>query len=211
MPGRRWNSHATTELAEGNLPLGQGTTWGKPQETRRADFGNLGHQDVGPEVSDRGINMLDLAIEKGRGFYFTGKLDYSVYEKPPSLWQPLRWTSSHGLHTHLAWPKMMVKRYHKLSSAASTARTGVDGFIMRMKTYGVPFFDGKNRSTPPPLPKTRTVRAVIPSRVVWRAADLPRILSRCFHKHECSLLAGMPNVGIAWRLGSQHLADVIRS
>ena len=60
-------------------------------------------------ISYETVDMLDVALFKGRKWRLTGRLDHSPYVIPSSQWRPLLCSSYHAPAVHLAWPVGMVK------------------------------------------------------------------------------------------------------
>ena len=78
------------------------------------------------------INFLDITLSKGERWRKTSLLDYTIFEKPASLWLPLTVTSMHPRSVHRCWPVAMVRRLQKRCHSKSDADIAELKFVTRL-------------------------------------------------------------------------------
>lgn len=188
----------------------------------RAKFFNVKVESVTVDSCD----VLDITFHKGERWRHCGKLDYRVYTKPTSHWQPLAHSSGHPPATHSAWPRAMIQRYFALSSNSTVARLNSASFISALRHRCGPFADHFHALTTSIRPDGHSVNreralarrssqvydisfpwVIIPYRPQWlkaRIAYLLNLVASRWFRDPAPILCG-------WRLSESHLHIRLRS
>ena len=159
-------------------------------------------------VSESGIQMLDLWVSRGAKFRKAHRLDVCIRPKETSIADPLLATSAHPFSVHKAWPQAMLRRWDTLSSDRKGLKTELTK--LREKWHRYQIIDLPNQTNQPT--KEQTLRCILPYSRVWAAAGL----AKCFAGHPERLrqvMWGLPvprKVSLAWALGQPHLLQKLR-
>ena len=152
-------------------------------------------------ISKTSCQMLDLSFTKGDG----GRLDYSLYKKQTSIWQPLSSESMHSYSIHKHWPLAQCKRIRGRFSRKADGESAVQSFKREMFSVC-----GKNieEIVCPNRLKQTASWMVLPYCFELGSLQIQRFLSSVKVPKELTDLFG--SVKVSWRLGSKHLIHLLR-
>ena len=85
-------------------------------------------------VSHSTCDVLDFTVFKGERWRHSGKLDYKLFRKPTSNWQPLAPSSCHHPSVHYSWPRAMCTRLRILSSNSKFAQSSLNSFVTSLSS-----------------------------------------------------------------------------
>ena len=160
-------------------------------------------------------SFLDVTFFKGARWLHNRPLDYKVFNKPTSHWEPLSWSSGHHPSTHRAWPRSMLSRFRLLSSSQARAMEEASKFAAKLLSRSgvhidcasitaLPTKNIKQTRVEPVLPvdTQQFPWLVIPYRHQWQAARLAKVLNeiatKWFNPHS--------PISIGWCLAGPHLS-----
>ena len=167
-------------------------------------------------ISTDSCDVLDVHFFKGERWRHSFKLDYKVYTKPTSHWQPLALSSGHHPSTHFAWPRAMISRYRHMSSHRSLADQDISVFLSSLSQrcgFNVCSHFHSSVLEPDSALRLHTRLSssqdhdivfpwvVIPYRPEWLKARLAKVLNtaaaKWFHRPQ--------TIVVGWRLADKHL------
>ena len=164
------------------------------------------------EVHRETTTMMDVTLEKGQGWRKTGRLDYKLYTKPSSQWQPLLSSSFHHPSVHLAWPTGQLCRIRRRCSEQQTANREVRRFCEQYHRHTGLFVQEETRAkTMEVKPSPMLPRLILPYRTAWDCSRISHICRRVWQKCGMETFTGeKADLQICWQLPNKHLLQQIR-
>ena len=159
-------------------------------------------QLVVESVSSIGFTYLDLTILKGPRWHRGGHLDFSLFSKRSSLWQPLSALSCHHPSVHDAWPLADLARRVLRCSSQEDRREAEKALISAFRhRFGYFPVSGirKNTSRISAQPNRLFPRLIVPYNFVWGRAGVVSAL------HDVAQWQGLQHVRLSWSLNYPYL------
>ena len=164
------------------------------------------------EISDHGVQMLDIWVSKGEGFRRTRRLDTVVRPTPTSIGIPLNPTSLHPGGVHSGWPRSLLSRFRSLSSDRRACEEVVTGFKNLWTEHGVLVPQQIHQAKCSCADKPPSTRLIFPFAEQWSNANFGRV----FRQYEDQLRAALEGTSVphrltvAWSLGGTHLVNSVQ-
>ena len=156
-------------------------------------------------ISSQEMPMLDVFFYKGDRYLCSSVLDYELYVKKTSQWQPLSNLSTHTKSIHFHWPLAQTRKIKNRFSDLCAAGGAIKSFQRKyVDALGVEF------------PKRKSSRGQATNRVSWIVIPFRDAWSRC--KFGLCNFVIPPilqdkynSVSVSWSLGGKHLIHKLRN
>lgn len=165
------------------------------------------------QTSWESVTMMDVTLEKGKGWKKTGILDYTIFKKPSNQWQPLLCSSFHHPGVHVAWPYGQLHRITRRCSDPSIAKSEIRHFCEQYLRHTGRKIDWNGAATRPRQrdESTQLPRLIVPYRTAWFKTRISHICKRIWQRCKMDKLTGHNgSLQVSWSLPNRHLVQQIR-